>query len=217
MVAPPSKTVLPLYTGRAMRTVRALVECAVVKCAVAVAIAALLPSGGLGSAGAAPTSGGETRFFNARAGVGIETPPGWILSLHTGYPNVLGILVHPGGSRISLAADGTTAKDAAALVEQNRSGFAAQGLAIDRVSPGPQGGLWVDARAPRRAQSLRQLYLVRAVDGGRDPRQSIILTLTTTPAELAPASGSLDWVVAHLVLEPPVRSDDKAQRPDGGL
>jgi hypothetical protein len=157
------------------------------------------------------------RFLSARAGVGLETPPGWSLSLHTGYPNVLCVLVHPQGSRISVAVDRATALDSAALVAENRPGLAAQGLTIDRVSPGPLGGVVVDARAPRRNQSLRQLYLVRPVGGGPDLRQAIVLTLTTTAAQLAAASGALDWVMAHLELRAPVRPDDKADRPDGGL
>jgi hypothetical protein len=139
------------------------------------------------------------------------------LALHTGYPNVLCVLIHPGGSRISLAADRATAKDAATLVDENRPGLSAQELMVDRVSPGPLGGLLVDARAPRRNQSLRQLYLVRSLTVGPDPRQAVILTLTTTPEQLAAASGSLDWVIAHLELRAPVRPDDKPERPDGGL
>jgi hypothetical protein len=179
--------------------------------------AALIAICAVALADATPVAAGQpARFLSSRAGVGLETPPGWALSLHTGYPNVLCILIHPGGSRISLAADRATAPDVAALVDENRRGLAAQGLAVDRVSPGPLGGLLVDARAPRRNQSLRQLYLVRALGGGPDPRQAIILTLTTTPEQLAAASGSLDWVIAHLELQAPVRPDDKAERPDGG-
>jgi hypothetical protein len=185
-----------------MRKARALAGC--------IAAAASIASGAWASSGA-------TRFFSAQAGVGLETPAGWSLSLHTGYPNVLCVLIHPGGSRISLAADGTAAKNAAALVESSRSGFDAQGLAVDRVSPGPLGGLLLDARAPRHNQALRQLYLVRNLEGGRDPRQAIILTLTTTPDELAAASGTLDWVIAHLDLQSPVRPDDLTSRPDGGM
>jgi hypothetical protein len=192
-----------------MSTARALAGCA--------ASAALLAICALARADTTPVGGGQTaRFVNARAGLGLETPPGWALSRHTGYPNVLCILIHPGGSRISLAADRATAQDAAALVDENRPGLAAQGLTVDRVSPGPLGGLLLDARAPRRNQSLRQLYLVRALPGGPDPRQAIVLTLTTTPEQLATVSGSLDWVIAHLELRAPVRPDDKPDKPDGG-
>ena len=70
----------------------------------------------------------ERRFFNARLGVGVEAPTGWSLSLHTGYGNLLCTLLHPGGSRISLAADRTTAKDAAALAADSRPGLLAQGM-----------------------------------------------------------------------------------------
>ena len=164
------------------------------------------------------TSNRERRFYSARAGVGLETPPGWSLSAHTGYLNVLCLLVHPGGSRISLAVDAAvTAQDAAALAEQSRPGLVAQGIEITGLAPGPRGGVVVDARIARRNQALRQLYLVRAVEGNPSGRQAIVLTLTTTPADLAAAGGALDWVIARLDLETPLRTDDKHDHPDGGL
>ena len=138
------------------------------------------------------------RFFSARHGVGVEAPPGWTLSQHTGYPTVLVALVHPGGSRISLAVDQTTVKDAAALVEQSKPGLVAQGLTIERVSPGPHDGVQVDARAARRNQALRQLYIVRSVAGGPDGKQAVVVTLAAPAADLAAASGPFDWVLAHL-------------------
>ena len=73
------------------------------------------------------------------------------------------------------------------------------------------------ARLARRNQALRQLYLVRAVEGNPPGRQAIVLTLTTTPADLAAAGGALDWVIARLDLEAPVRPDDKHDHPDGGV
>jgi hypothetical protein len=159
----------------------------------------------------------DRRFFSARAGVGIEAPPGWDLSLHTGYVQVLCLLVHPSGSRISLAVDAAlTARDAAGLAAESRPGLAAQGLEVTGVTPGPRGGVLVDARLPRRNQALRQLYLVRDVAGNPPGRQAIVLTLTTTPADLAAAGGALDWVIARLDLEAPLRPDDKHEHPDGG-
>jgi hypothetical protein len=194
-----------------MTNLRALAGCA--------AAAALLASALAARADSAPVGARQpARFLSARAGVGLETPPGWNLSLHTGYPNVLCVLVHPQGSRISVAVDRATALDSAALVAENRPGLAAQGLTIDRVSPGPLGGVLIDARAPRHNQALRQLYLVRPIAGGPDPRQAIVLTLTTSPDQLAAVSGALEWVIAHLDLRAPVLPDDKADRdrPDGG-
>jgi len=154
----------------------------------------------------------ERRFFSARHGVGVEAPPGWTLSQHTGYPTVLVALVHPGGSRISLAVDRTTVKDAAALVEQSKSGLAAQGLTIERVAPGPHAGMQLDARAARRNQALRQLYVVRTLEGLPE-KQAVVVTLATPAADLAAASGPFDWVLAHLTFETPVRPDAK---PDAG-
>jgi hypothetical protein len=164
------------------------------------------------------TSNRERRFYSARAGVGLEAPPGWSLSAHTGYLNILCLLVHPSGSRISLAVDAAvTAQDAAALAEQSRPGLAAQGIEITGVAPGPRRGVVVDARVARRNQALRQLYLVRTVEGTPAWRQAIVLTLTTTPGDLAAAGAALDWVVARLDLESPVRPDDKHDHPDGGV
>jgi hypothetical protein len=164
------------------------------------------------------TSNNERRFYSARAGVGLEAPPGWTLSTHTGYPTVLCLLVHPGGSRVSLAVDAAvTARDAAALAAESRPGLAAQRIEVTAVAPGVRGGVLLDARFPRRNQALRQFYLVRSVEGNPPARQAIVLTLTTSPTDLAAASAALDWVIAHLDLEAPVRPDDKHDRPDGGL
>ena len=163
------------------------------------------------------TGNRERRFYSTRAGVGLEAPPGWSLSGHTGYPNILCLLIHPSGARISLAVDvAVTALDAAALAEQSRAGLVAQGIAITGVGPGPRGGVIVDAYVARRNQALRQLYLVRAVEGNPAWRQAIVLTLTTTLSDLGAASGALDWVIARLDLEAPVSPDDKQSHPDGG-
>jgi hypothetical protein len=166
----------------------------------------------------AASSNNERRFYSARAGVGIEAPPGWTLSMHTGYSTVLCLLVHPGGSRVSLAVDAAvTARDAAALAAESRPGLAAQGIEVTAVAPGVRGGVLLDARFLRRNQALRQFYLVRPVVGNPPGRQAIVLTLTTSPTDLAAAGAALDWVIAHLDLEAPVRPDDKHDRPDGGL
>jgi hypothetical protein len=153
----------------------------------------------------------ERQFFSARAGVGVQAPPGWTLSLHTGYPKLLCLLLHPGGSRISLAVDdAATAADAAALAEQNRPALGAQGLDVVSVAPGPRGGALLEARSARHGKLLRQLYLVRAVPWGR---QAIVLTLTTLAAEAGAANGALDWVAAHLDLQPPAPREDRRQHP----
>jgi hypothetical protein len=162
----------------------------------------------------AQTTGAKPRrFFSARLGVGVDAPPGWSLSLHTGYANVLCTLLHPGGSRISLAVDRTAAKDAAALAAASRPGFASQGLDVARTGPGPRDGVIVEARSSRRDQFVRQLYLVRAVDRSLDERQAIVLTLTTSLVDATAASSAFDWVIAHLAIEVTVRPDEK---PDAG-
>ncbi|HEY5088646.1 MAG TPA: hypothetical protein VIK30_01685, partial [Polyangia bacterium] len=72
-----------------MSTARAFAGCAAAATLIAISFPAPADTG----------QGG--RFLSTRAGVGLETPPGWSLSLHTGYPDVLCVLIHPGGSRIS--------------------------------------------------------------------------------------------------------------------
>ena len=143
----------------------------------------------------------------------MDAPPGWSLSLHTGYAHMLCTLLHPAGSRISVAADRTTVKDAAALATESRPGLLAQGLTIERVAPGPRNGAQLDARAPRRGLAVRQLYLVREFDAARGSRQAIVLTLTTPADQLPAAAASLEWVIAHLTLDTPVRPDET---PDAG-
>jgi hypothetical protein len=166
-------------------------------------------------------SGKERRYFSARHGVGIEAPPGWTLTQHTGYPTVLVALVHPGGSRISLAVDQTNVKDAGALVDQSKPGLIAQGLSVERISPGSHSGVQLEARAAQRNQALRQLYIVRSVGAPADPKQAVVITLTTPLGDLAAASGPFDWVLAHLTFEAPIRPDAKSEtksetKPDAG-
>ena len=157
---------------------------------------------------AAPTRSGA--YFSARHGVGVEAPPGWTLSQHTGYPTVLvRCSFTRAAAAISLAVDRTTAKDAAALAEQSRPGLVAQGLDRRPRRPGPRGGVLLDARAARRNQALRQLYIVRDLDGARGERQADRAHPDDRAADLAAASAAFDWVIAHLDLEAPVRPDDK--------
>jgi hypothetical protein len=171
---------------------------------------------GLGARAAAR----EQRFFSARLGVGVEAPAGWTLSLHTGYPEILVVLLHPDGSRISLSAAPTTAADAHALVEQSRRGLEAQRLAITRVANGTRGGVLVDTRGVGR--ELRQFYLVRAAGAGK--RQGVVVTLATRAETLASAGPAFDAAVASLQLELPAGAEakpdearaDAAEPPDGG-
>jgi hypothetical protein len=195
---------------------------------------------GLSLAGAArAASPRDRRFFSARHGVGIEAPPGWTLSQHTGYPSILVILLHPNGSRISISAAATTAKDARDLVGQNQKGMQAQKLQVTRQSAGPHDGVLIDARATDRDEVVRQLYLVRALGPGNasnvknasstsnasnasnannannanNDRQAVVITLVTKPSQLGDAAVGFDWALAHLALESPA---GHADAPDGG-
>jgi hypothetical protein len=170
-----------------------------------VALAAFLVVGTLAAMGASR----ERRFFSARQGVGVEAPLGWTLSLHTGYPEILCVLLHPDGSRISLSAAPTKVVSAQALVEQSRRGLEAQHLAIARVGDGPRGGMLLEAHgAGGKDAALRQLYIVRPAGAGK--LQGVVLTLTTRAATLASAQAGFDWTVAHLVLETPADVEEEA-------
>ena len=162
---------------------------------------------------AAAASARDRRFFSARHGVGVDAPGGWSLSQHTGYPEILVVLLHPDGSRISVSAAATTALDARALAEQSRRGLEAQHLTISRVGAGPRGGVALEARNAARASELRQLYLVRPGSGGKN--QGVVLTLVARPDTLVSAGPAFDWVVAHLLLEPPAGAPD-TEAPDAG-
>jgi hypothetical protein len=142
------------------------------------------------------------RFFSPRHGVGIETPVGWSLSKHTGFPDVLAVLLHPSGGRLSLSAAPTTAATAQALAEQSRRGLEAQKLAIGRVGAGARGGVELQASNATRGETLRQLYLVRPVSGGA--RQAIVLTLVARDDAFAALAPTFEWAAAHLALEAPL-------------
>src|SRR5260221_11177434 len=111
----------------------------------------------LGGARAVANASRERRYFNARQGVGVEAPVGWTLSQHTGYPEILCVLLHPDGSRMSLSTAATKAADARALAQQTRRGLEAQHPVITRLGPGPRRCLLVEARGARHAVELRQL------------------------------------------------------------
>jgi hypothetical protein len=179
-------------------------------------LAAIVAATGADAGAIAASSGSAKRIFDTRRGVGIEAPPGWTLSQHTGYPNIIAVLVHPDGSRISIAAAPTAAKDAPALAEENRAGMAAQKLAVTRVAPGPRGGVLVEARATERPEIVRQLYIVRAAAAGAEKanaRQAIVVTLVAQSDHLGSAGPAFDWVLARLELETPPAT---AASPDGG-
>jgi hypothetical protein len=148
------------------------------------------------------------RFFSARHGVGIETPVGWSLSKHTGFPDVLAVLLHPSGGRLSLSAAPTIAPTAQALADQSRRGLEAQKLAIARVGAGARGGVELQARNAARRETLRQLYLVRPVNGGA--RQAVVLTLVAPDDAFVSLSPTFEWAAAHLALEAPLGAPDSA-------
>ena len=141
----------------------------------------------------------DRRFVSARHGLSVEAPPGWTLSTHTGFPTVLVLLLHPDGSRISLAASETPANDARALVESTRGALEQQNMKVLTIRAGARNGVQVEAETIDHAEAIVQLYIVRAPapDG---PRQAVVVSLISTPAALVAHRSELDFVVARLGL-----------------
>jgi hypothetical protein len=140
------------------------------------------------------------RFFSPRHGVGIEAPIGWSLSKHTGFPDVLAVLVHPSGARISLSAAPTLAATPQALAQESRRGMEAQRLSIGRVAAGSRGGVELQATNAGRGETLRQLYLVRPMGNAH---QGIVLTLVARDDTFAAVAPAFTWAADHLALEVP--------------
>ena len=88
-------------------------------------------------------------------------------------------------------------------------GLAAQGLTIERVVPGPHNGVQVDARAARRNQALRQLYVVRNVDSGPDGKQAVVITLAAPGRRSRRRERSVRLGARPPHFETPVRPDAK--------
>jgi hypothetical protein len=143
----------------------------------------------------------DRRFVSARHGLTVEAPPGWTLSTHTGFPTILLLLLHPDGSRISLAASETPASDARALVELNRGALEQQNMKVLAIRAGARSGIQVEAETTDHAEAIVQLYIVRA-PASAGPRQAVVVSLISAPAALAARRIDLDFVVARLGLNP---------------
>jgi len=165
-----------------------------IACSLAVALAA--------SQLAAPArAGGPTdrRFVSARNGIAVEAPTGWTLSTHTGFPNILVLLLHPDGSRISVAVSETQARDAREVAEPNRRALEKQTGSAVTARAGARNGVELDGRAGGRNEGIVQLYLVRAL-APEGPRQAIVVSLIAPQAALALRRADLDFVIGKLGL-----------------
>ena len=168
--------------------------------ALVVAIAGAVAVGAAGGASGATTAK-DRRYVSARYGITVEAPTGWTMSTHTGFPNVLVLLLHPDGSRISVAVSDTTAASARELADSNRRGLDVQGLKVVNVRAGARDGVEIEALSAARAETVVQIYLVRAVTSA-GPRQAVIVSLITATAALATQRPALDQVIAKLGLNP---------------
>jgi hypothetical protein len=146
----------------------------------------------------------DRHLTNMRTGVSVEAPAGWTLSQHTGYADTVVLLLHPDGSRISIAAAATSARDATALFELNRPGLVAQGLIVSVIGSGARESFGVDLTAPSRPDKIRQLYFVRTVPAGR---QALVLTLVCRASAFVARASALDFVVTRMALEDPTLPD----------
>jgi hypothetical protein len=173
---------------------------------------------------AGATTAKDRRYVSARHGISVEAPNGWTLSTHTGFPNVLVLLLHPDGSRISVAVSETTAATARELADSNRRGLDVQGMKVVNVRAGARDGVELEATSTARAETVVQLYLVRAL-ATAGQRQAVIISLITATSSLATQRPALDQVVAKLGLNPlpeaatppphapPAKPPSAAQRP----
>lgn len=142
----------------------------------------------------------DRHLTSLRHGLAIEAPAGWTLSQHTGYGDTVVLLLHPDGSRISVSAAPTDARDPATLFDQNRKGLLAQKLSPSAPQPGPRGFLAVDITAPDRPERLRQLYFVRPTAAGN---QAVILTLIARASAFSVHTSALDFVANRLTFDEP--------------
>jgi hypothetical protein len=160
----------------------------------------------LANSGPAAGATKDRRFTSAKLGVTVDAPSGWTMSLHTGYPNIIAVLLHPSGGRISVAVSQTTARSSLELADQNRRGLEAQGLSVGASINSGAGGITLEAQSRTRDEAVRQYYLVRETT---PTRQALVATLTTRKDLLASMGPSLDFVVSHLALESP-QSDSQS-------
>jgi hypothetical protein len=172
----------------------------------------MLCAAGIAAPSAGATSPHDRRFSSARHGISVEAPPGWTLSTHTGYPNILVLLLHPDGSRISVAASPTPAQTARELAETNRKGLDGQQLEVIKVSAGARGGVVIEARSRTRDEMVRQLYLVRSIRP--NVRQAVVLSLVAKKAMFPASSQTFDIVVSKLSLEPVLTPDSEPGAPE---
>jgi hypothetical protein len=162
--------------------------------ALAVALVASLLAGPVRAGG--PT---DRRFVSARNGITVEAPMGWTLSTHTGFPNILVLLLHPDGSRISIAVSETQAKDAREVAEPNRRVLERQTGSAVTAKAGARNGVELDGQASGRNEAIVQLYLVRAL-APEGPRQAIVVSLFASESALALRRADLDFVIGKLGL-----------------
>jgi hypothetical protein len=158
----------------------------------------------------------DRRFVSAKDGITVEAPAGWNLSTHTGYPDVLVLLLHPDGTRISISAAETTAPSARELWDENRKGLEAQGLAVVKVAPGARNGVEIEARARGRDEAIVQLYVVRPFATSRarrGARQAVVVSLFARPDLLPSRRPALDQVIAKMPLDAVDEAADGDGRP----
>ncbi|HEX3696265.1 MAG TPA: hypothetical protein VH374_12860 [Polyangia bacterium] len=181
--------------------------------AAVVSLAFLFSAGAGPGATAVHAAGKERQFSSSKYGLSVDAPPGWELSVHTGYPNILAVLLHPNGSRISLSAAETKLRDARDAAEQNRPGLQAQGLTVLGVTPALRGGAILDAQSNSGKERVRQIYLVRTAED--QTRQIVVVTLTAPRDLLATMSLTLEQIASRVAAESPPPSATPPVPPPG--
>jgi len=173
---------------------RSITRARIATSALAVALAASLLAAPARAIG--PT---DRRFVSARNGIAVEAPTGWTMSTHTGFPNILVLLLHPDGSRISVAVSETQARDAREVAEPNRRALEKQTGSAVTARAGARNGVELDGQTAGRHEAIVQLYLVRAL-APEGPRQAIVVSLIAPQSALAFRRADLDFVIGKLGL-----------------
>ena len=138
------------------------------------------------------------RANNAQLGISVEVPSGWVLSQRTGYSEMIFLLTHPDGSRISLSAQKALGAKASDILAQNKAGLAKQGF-TENAAPRERGEwLVLDMDAPGNEKRLRQFYLLRKTAGAA---QALVLTLVSPAKFFTPHLTDIDFFIERMSLD----------------
>src|SRR5262249_22561953 len=121
----------------------------------------------------------ERTVTNEHYNVRIDAPAGWTVLKQVAYPNVIAVMSHRDGGRLTLAAErARSAETAQSLAERNRASMEKKGMRVRRLAPlGGNDAALVEASTADGALLMRQVYFVRGLWG-------FSLTLAAPPSKI---------------------------------